>query len=75
LTVTCAPVDRSAQQLFRRASLRRQVAALEALRDAMIQESEDDYDRIAAALIPATDAILHELMELEGVPLEGGRAA
>jgi hypothetical protein len=55
-------------QLFRRAALRRQVSALTVLRDAVASESDDDYERFATALAPLTDAILHELMELEGVP-------
>lgn len=65
---TVEPIDRDGQDLLRRASLRRQVALLETLRDAMAAEPEADYDRIAAALIPTTDAVLHELMALEGRP-------
>ena len=53
---------------LRRASLRRQVALLEGLRDALRDEPDDQYERFATALTPLTDAIIHELMALEGVP-------
>lgn len=53
---------------LRRSSLRRQIALLEGLRDALLAESEDDYERWYDALRNLTDKLLHELMELEGVP-------
>lgn len=53
---------------LRRASLRRQVALLEHVRDSLLTESGDDFERWAEALIGLTDTILHELMALEGVP-------
>lgn len=55
-------------RVLRRNSLRRQVALLEGLREALQGEPMDQYERFADALEPLTDKILHELMALEGVP-------
>lgn len=53
---------------LRRESLRRQLDLMTQVRDQMRHEPSDDYDRWSAALMPLTDAIMHELMALEGVP-------
>ena len=53
---------------LRRDSLRRQLDLLTLVRDRMRNESEEDFDRWATALVPLTDKIHHELMALEGVP-------
>lgn len=58
----------TATESFRRASLRRQMEALTAFRDALRAESDADYERFAPAMYRPTDALLHELMALEGVP-------
>lgn len=52
--------------MARRASLRRQLVAVEAFRDAIVGEPADDYRRWATALVAPTDALLHELLKLEG---------
>lgn len=53
---------------IRRASLRRQVALMEHVRDTVAREPGDDFARWMDALVDLTDDLLHELMELEGVP-------
>lgn len=53
---------------LRRVALRSTVAALEDFRDALESGPWDLYERFARALMAETDALLHELMELEGVP-------
>jgi hypothetical protein len=53
---------------LRRASLRRQIALMEHVRDTLMGEPGDDYGRWSEALISLTDELLHELMALEGVP-------
>lgn len=62
--------ETKADDVLRRAALRRQLDLLYEIRDRVDRENGDDYEAWAVALAPVTERVLSELSKLEGVRLD-----